>query len=187
MNLNTRERFMYRDAVNGAHSEIQVSNDSSGLSFTMRAISIGDRLSVFIASNSVNPEAESRSSSMCIEHVKNTHCSEDVVNHFILAIEARTSEFQTLIMSPALFVDFITPEQLSLTETRVTLCVRDVRRDRNDGRIFPCLLGIPDDLFIEIMCFAGKDGCSRLRATCKTARDQMKNKILHKKIQRLQE
>jgi len=187
VNLNTRERFMYRDAVNGAHSEIQVSNDSSGLSFTMRAISSGDRLSVFIASNSVNPEAVSRSSSMCIEHVKNTHCSEDVVNHFIHAIEARTSEFQTLIMSPALFVDFITPEQLSLTETRVTLCVRDVRRDRNDGRIFPCLLGIPDDLFIEIMCFAGKDGCSRLRATCKTARDQMKNKILHKKIQRLQE
>lgn len=183
--LNTNGKFMYRDVVNGAHDEVHVTtSDDSKLSWTMRAISSGDQLSVFVASDSFYPDAESRSSKMRID-LKNTLCSHDEAKRFTNAIEARMSALPGFILSNTLTADFLTREQISLIETRVDVCVRDVRKDRNDGRIFACLLGIPDDLFIEIMSFAGKEGCSRLRATCKTARNQIvKNDILIKIIQR---
>jgi tRNA G10 N-methylase Trm11 len=186
--IESGERYICRDAINGTHVEIQVQNKNKlDQVWTMRAISTGNQLSVFIASENIHPQAESRSTKMRMDGIKNVTVSNADANLFVNSIDSRTSSsssgFRMTPLSSPFFVDYLTNEQISLIETRVDICVRDVRIDKNDGRVFPCLLGIPDDLFVHIMIFAGRDACMRLGATCKTASIQVCNEILVKKIQ----
>lgn len=159
-----------RHASTSAFDEIVLLR-STAPAYCIRALSFGrDALCVTVESaRPLLPDGAQRSSSAAFA-IRDDPVRSEWLDPCRAVIRAATiGGPQLLVPDASLLCPFLRPDRLAVVEAKIESNLARALRGPLDGRLAPCLFGLPDELVEDVLTFAGPAATLALDATCREA------------------